>query len=145
MDQRRVPALNGLRRSRAIGWLAVVLLLFQVVLSADHLGADAARAFGPTPLDRAVGLLSLCHGGGTVDVAATTGGDDDPTEPSQTPCILCSVAAVAAHGVVSHAPEIAAPVHVLVIDRLPALPDRPTVRSPLRYGTERGPPPSILV
>lgn len=145
MDQRRVPALNGLRRSRAIGWLAVVLLLFQVVLSADHLGADAARAFGPTPLDRAVGLLSLCHGDGSFETIAATDDESDAPASPQTSCILCSVAAVAAHGVVSHAPEIAAPVHVLVVDRLPALPDRPTVRSPLRYGTERGPPPSIPV
>lgn len=145
MDQRRVPALNGLRRSRAIGWLAVVLLLFQVVLSADHLGADAARAFGPTPLDRAVGLLSLCHGGGTVDVAATTGGDDDPTEPSQTPCILCSVAAVAANGVASHAPEVAPLAPTVLVVRSPVFSERPTVRTPLRYGTLRGPPPSVLV
>lgn len=145
MDRRRAHALDGLRRSRAIGWLAVVLLLFQVVLSTDHLGADAARAFGPTPLDRAVGLLSLCHGDGSLDASLAL--DDDPDHPvgSPTPCILCSVAAVAAHGVVSHAPEIAALAPVLVIHRLPILSDRPVVRTPLRYGTQRGPPAVLLV
>jgi hypothetical protein len=78
-------------------------------------------------------------------VAAATGDDDDPTEPSQTPCILCSVAAVAAHGVASHAPEVAPLAATVLVVRSPVFSERPTVRTPLRYGTLRGPPPSVLV
>lgn len=144
MDLRPTPALNSLRRSRAIGWLAVVLMVFQVVLSTDHLGADAARAFGPTPLDRAVGLLSLCHGDGSIDAIAV--GDDESDRPDRSPssCILCSVAAAAANGVAAQAPEIAALAPVIMVESAPSLPDLPTVRTPLRYGTERGPPTAVL-
>lgn len=145
MDHHRRHALSRLRRSGPIGWLAVVLLLFQVVLSADHLGADAARAFGPTPLDRAVGLLSLCHGDGSFDAAAPSDDEPDRSDRPQTSCILCSVATVAANGVVSHAPEITPVHHPLAADPAPSLPDRPTVRTPLRYGTERGPPVLVIV
>lgn len=145
MDRRRAHLQAGPRRSRVLGWLAVVLLLFQVVLSADHLGASAARAFGPTPLDRAVGLLSLCHGDGTIDAVAPSDDESDRSDRPQTPCILCSVAAVAANGVVSQASEIAPVFDVSAAEPLPRLPDRPTIRTPLRYGTERGPPSSVLV
>ena len=144
MDHDRTHAPNGLLRSRTIGWLAVVLMLFQVVLSADHLGAEAARAFGPTPLERAVGILSMCHGDGTIDRAATDP-DDPASRAPAAPCVLCSVATLAAAGVVSAAPALAPPVLHPLVDLPAVVTEAPPVRSPLRYGTERGPPASILV
>ena len=144
MDHRRAHTLTDLRRSRVFGWLTVVLMLFQVVLSTDHLGADAARALGPTSIDRALGILSLCHGDGTIDaIAGDPDGSDHSGRPA-TPCILCSVAAVAANGVVSHAPEIAPTLHGPLADLVPVVAERPTIRPLLRYGTGRGPP-SVLV
>ena len=142
MRHRRSSLLERLRRSPPIRWAAIVALLFQVVLSTDHLGAAAARAFGPSPIDEALGILSMCHGDGSIDVVDQR----DPTErPLAAPCILCTVAAIAANGVVALPPMVVPP-----LDRVTAEVAIPSgvgvvVRSPLRYGTERGPPPSILV
>jgi hypothetical protein len=127
-----------LRHHRPMGWLAVLVLLFQVVLSADHLGATAARAFAPAIDDVALGILSLCHGDGSVEVLADT---DTPTPHAPaTPCILCSVATLAANGVVSAPPDLAPPPLQPSVDLPIAVTEAAVVRSPLRYGTERGPP-----
>ena len=130
--------LMRLRRHRPTGWAAVVLLLFQVVLSADHLGATAARAFAPTIDAAALGLLALCHGDGSVDPRA---GSEDPGAPAPAPpCVLCSVATLAAAGVVSTPPDLAPPLLSPLADLPIAVAEAPVVRSPLRYGTGRGPP-----
>lgn len=132
-----------LRRHRPTSWLAIFLLLFQVVLTADHLGATAARAFAPAIDDGAFGILSLCHGDGTIEVVADP--DDAPLPPPTPPCVLCTVANLAAVGVVSAPPDLAPPLLRPLIDLPIAVTEAPVVRSPLRYGTERGPPVSILV
>ncbi len=126
-----------------MSWLAVVILLFQVALSADHLGATAARTFAPAIDDVALGILSLCHGDGSVEVLA---GSDTPTPRAPaTPCILCSVATLAAAGIVSAPLDLVPPSLRPLVDLPIAVAEAPVVRSPLRYGTERGPPVVQLV
>lgn len=126
-----------------MGWLAVVLLLFQVVLSADHLGASAARAFGSGNEDAALGVLSLCHGDGSVDFIDDS--DDRTSHPPAPPCVLCSIATLAANGVASEPPVLSPPLLRPLIDLPIAVMEAPVVRLPLRYGTGRGPPRVILV
>lgn len=122
-------------------WAAIVALLFQVVLSTDHLGAAAARAFGPSPIDEALGILSMCHGDGSIDVVDQR----DPAErPLAAPCILCAVAAIAANGVVSAPPVLPPQLDLAAVEVVLPTGDAVVVRTPLRYGTERGPPPSIV-
>lgn len=132
-----------LRRHRPTSWLAILLLLFQVVLSADHFGATAARAFASAMDDGAFGILSLCHGDGTVDVVPDS--DDAPLHSPAPPCVLCSVATLAAVGIVSAAPDLAPPLLHPLVDLPIAVAEAPVVRSPLRYGTGRGPPIAVLV
>lgn len=142
----RASILRRLRRSRVLGWMACALLILQVVLAADHLGASAARAAGIPQAD-AIGLLSLCHGESdtTVEADAVPSGSDDRGS-AVLPCILCTVAHLGATGVAPSAPVVAIVVEggrptEIVVDTASAKP----VRSPLRYGTERGPPsPSVI-
>ena len=141
MHHRRSSLLERLRRSPPMRWAAVVALLFQVVLATDHLGASAARAFGPSPVDEALGILSMCHGDGSIDVVDDGGSTERPLAP---PCILCAVAAIAATGVVSAPPMMVPPGDIVAVELVVPLGDGIVVRTPLRYGTERGPPPSIV-
>jgi len=143
MRRGRSTLLTRLRHHRPTRWLAVFLLLFQVVLSADHLGATAARAFAPANDAGAFGLLALCHGDGTIDVVGDS--DDAPLRAPAPPCVLCSVATLAANGVVSAPPDLAPPLLRPLVDLPIAVTEAPGVRSPLRYGTERGPPVVVLV
>lgn len=143
MSLRATPSAMRLRHHRSIGWVAILLMLFQVVLSADHMGATAARAFADPHEDVALGLLSLCHGDGSL--APLDGSPDQSTHPPAAPCILCTVAAAAANGVTSTPPALDPPqLHPLAETSLPSQTTAP-VRSPLRYGTLRGPPTSIRV
>ncbi len=139
MKTPRGPSSNRLRPSRPTTWLALVLLFFQVVLAADHLGAVTARATSILPIDTAGGLLALCHGDETT---TTDGSGDGSTSP---PCVLCSMAAMAAVGMAATAPVIVAPaelpVAVLAFDPETLA----VVHLPPRWGTVRGPPPSLLV
>ncbi len=141
MRPSRVTTLERLRRSSWAAWLAGVLLLFQVVLVTDHLGASAAAAFGPTAEDRAVGLLSLCHVDGSVIDLADGEKGPEPGLPVQ-PCVLCAVASLSSVAVQAVAPEVSVPApqssEVPLFSAIEALPTRPE----LRYGTERGPPAS---
>lgn len=139
MHRARADALKRLRHSRLLGWVGFVLLLFQIVLATDHLGASAARAFGPSPIEEALGILSFCHGDGTVTPIAGSPGSDTPATPAP-PCILCTVAAIAAVGIASTAPVLAPPVVVRPAERPLPLVEPAPIRSPLRYGTLRGPP-----
>ncbi len=132
-----------LRHHRPIGWVAILLLLFQVVLSADHLGATAARAFVGPFEDAALGLLSLCHGDGSLD--PIDGSSDQATHPPAAPCILCTVAATAANGVTATPPALDLPQLRPLAEISFAPSTSVTVRSPLRYGTVRGPPSPIHV
>jgi len=135
---RRSDLPSRLRHSGLARWLAVVLLLFQVVLATDHLGAAAAAAFGPDPRDEGLGILSMCHADGSVDLADTD--DGVPATAPVPPCVLCTVAALAGVGLTSTPPMAASPAPVVLAEtRLPVVFAVP-VRSPLRYGTERGPP-----
>jgi hypothetical protein len=119
--------------------LAVVLLLFQVVLSADHLGASAAAAFGPNQTDEALGILSLCHADGSTGLADPSDGDVPATAPAQ-PCVLCATVALAGAGLTPAPPVAANPALVVLAENSRPAVATVTVRTPLRYGTERGPP-----
>lgn len=126
---------------RPTTWVALVLVLFQLMLGVDHLVASAAAVSGAE--DRAVGLLALCHGDGEI-VHAPQG--DDPPPPAAQPCILCSAAAVTGAGATPSAPEIA-PVSLVVVDAADPLRAVATRALPLRlrYGVVRGPPSVLLV
>ena len=116
-----------------------MLLLLQVVFTADHLGASAARAAGGVPIEEALGVLSLCHGEG--DAVVPDPGDERTSHADALPCILCTVSHLGAAGATPAAPVVAvvAPPPMLAAPiSEPGLP--PPVPSPLRYGSERGPP-----
>lgn len=136
----RLPAgtLRKLATDRAFAWAAVLLLLLQVVLTTDHLGASAARAFAAAGDDVAVGLLELCHAGG--GIATADPADDAPPAADRDSCVLCTLASLAGSGVVATPPVVTLPVAVATIARPVPPVERVTVRSPLRYGSLRGPP-----
>lgn len=143
MTGRRISSLDMFRRSRLGVLAAVVLLLFQVVLSADHLGAVAARATGMVADDAALGLLSLC--GGHDESPLVSDGTGSPADRA-TDCVLCSLAALAGHGVAATAPVVEAPVPEIVAVVAAVAPDAVSDRRPnLRHGTLRGPPAALLV
>ena len=137
MIGRTPTSLDRIRQSRLGVLAAVVLLLFQVVLSADHLGATAARATGLVADDAALGLLSLCGGHDEGPLAAPTGNTADRAND----CVLCSLAALASHGVAATAPVVEMPTSLVVAVLVPAALDEVADRRPmLRHGTLRGPP-----
>lgn len=117
---------------------AVLLIVLQVVLSTDHLGAVAARATGRVVGDEALGLLSLCVGRDESPLGLHRTGN--PADRSRD-CELCSLAALASHGVAATAPLVVAPeiaaVAPPVVVALETVVDR---RPRLRHGTLRGPP-----
>lgn len=138
MNRPHEKELERLRRSPWAVWLAAVLLLFQVVLAADHLGASAAAAFGTNQSDETPGLLSLCRGDGSVSLA-----EGDGTPPASgtpvPPCVLC--ASISLTGTVLEAaapilPPPPPPIPPRVFASLEAVATPPV----LRYGTGRGPP-----
>lgn len=137
MTGRTAKSLARIRKSRFGVLAAVLLLLFQVVLSTDHLGATAARATGLVADDATLGLLSLCGGHDGSPLAAPTGNDADRTSD----CVVCSLAALASHGIAATAPVVEMPrslvVAVVTAVALDAVIDR---RPRLRHGTLRGPP-----
>lgn len=140
---RRNDLPTRLRHSGFVRWLAIVVLLFQVVLSADHLGASAAAAFGPSLDDEALGILSLCHADGSSAVADLSG-DGAPKPAPVPPCVLCSAAALAGVGLTSAPPVVAAPSPAVSVETSTAPLVAITVHTPLRYGTLRGPPRSLV-
>lgn len=141
MKTPRGPSSNRLRPSRPTTWLALVLLIFQVVLTADHLGAVTARATSRLPIDTAGGLLALCHGDETSTAKAGQSGEDR----SAPPCVLCSAAALAAVGVVATGPVVVAPID-LPVALVACEPETlVVVHRPPRWGTVRGPPASFFV
>ena len=135
-----------LRESRLAGLLATLLLVLQVVLSTDHLGAAAAAAFGPHPGEEAVGLLSLCHGDGSITHVDGAGDGDDrsPAAPLP-PCILCVGATLAAQALAAVAPTLPPPEPPVFV--APTIVVADAVRTPpiLRYGSTRGPPAPFVV
>lgn len=143
MNHRTDGIFETMRRSRPGGFAAIALILFQVVLSTDHLGAVAARASGMAASDAALGLLALCGGRETSPLDAT-GPQGFPADRAND-CVLCSLAAIASNGVAPTAPVVddlplaaratppAAVVAEAILDRRPAL----------RHGTLRGPPPAV--
>ena len=144
MAERHRTMMGHLRASRLAGFLATLVLVLQVVLSTDHLGAAAASAFGPHLGDEAVGLLSLCHGDGTIAFVDESSSDGEHPAPLP-PCILCVGATLAAQAMAATAPLlplpdapvfVEAPVFVVAVVATPPL---------LRYGSTRGPPASFAV
>ena len=115
--------------------LAVWAMLLQVVFSAEHLSAQAARAL-PGVNAEISGFLSLCHGS-----------SEGPSTPAQegrragAVCVLCASAAV--HAALTP-PPVVPPGRVLVSRtvewRLPSQ----WLSARVDYaGTARGPPPSF--
>lgn len=141
MRSTRRTTLERLRRSSWAGWFAGLLLVFQVVLAADHLGASAAVAFGPTVDDAALGLLALCHGDGSVGVVAA---NDDETAPGSNapvqPCVLCASMALAGVAVPATPPVIDVPPPRIFVVPIVTVAASIVPRPFLRYGTQRGPP-----
>lgn len=133
--------LERLRRSPRTALVAVLLLLIQVVLLTDHLGASAARAFAGTDDRAALGLLALCHGDGslaTLDVASDPSGPAPGADVST--CVLCAGMAIAGASVFAVPPAL--PILDLPFDLAPAAPEDEAApgRPLLRYGIGRGPP-----
>ena len=141
MRPTRETTLERLRRSSWAAWLAGVLLLFQVALVADHLGASAAAAFGPVVEGEALGLLSLCHGDGSVSLVEDDDGTRVPTSGSPVqPCVLCASMAVAGVSIQVAAPTVdVPPPQIFVVPTFTLVEAKPG-RPFLRYGTQRGPP-----
>jgi hypothetical protein len=133
-----------LRESRLAGFLAMLLLVLQVVFSADHLGAAAASAFGPRLDGEAVGLLSLCHGDGSI--LYTDADADREDHAPLPPCILCVTATLAAN-VLSVAPPVVLPLPepVVFVDLTVVVADEILSPPTLRYGSTRGPPLPFVV
>ena len=132
-----------LRESRLAGFFAMLLVVLQVAFSADHLGAAAASAFGPRLDGEAVGLLSLCHGDGSI---LYTDADADGSTPAEAPpCILCVTATLAAHAVVVSAPVLPPPEPAVFVDLAVVVAHE--IRAPpiLRDGSARGPPLPFVV
>jgi hypothetical protein len=132
-----------LRDDRLLCWFAVLVMVFQVVLATDHLGALAGRALADGTDDAGLGILTLCHGDGPIEAAAPSPDDDRPAGPANDRCVLCASPAVAGTAVAPGAPVLPPPalpslerVAIAVVEKIP-------VRSPLRYGTGRGPPVSV--
>jgi hypothetical protein len=133
--------LRHLRESRLVGFFATMLVVLQVVFAADHLGATAASAFGPRDEAPAVGLLSLCHGDGSIVFTDGFAPSDAPTShPPIPPCVLCVTATLAAHALDVAAPVLPPPEPVVFARLTVVVAD--AVRAPLvrRTGSARGPP-----
>ena len=141
MAARHRTTMAHLRESRLAGFFAMLLVVLQVAFSADHLGAAAASAFGPRLDGEAVGLLSLCHGDGSILYT-----DADGSAPAEAPpCILCVTATLAAHAVAVGAPVLPPPEPAVFVELTVVVADE--VRTPpiLRYGSARGPPLPFVV
>lgn len=146
MRPTRGRTLERLRRSSWAAWFAGVLLLFQVALVADHLGASAAAAFGPAIEGEALGFLSLCHGDGSENLVDDRDDSGQPPPGSPVPpCVLCASMAVAGVSIHATAPAVDGPPPRIVADP-PSTSNEAIPRHLfLRYGTQRGPPISPVV
>ncbi|MDV7145217.1 hypothetical protein R3X27_21245 [Tropicimonas sp. TH_r6] len=78
--------------------LALVAMLFQILLTTDHLGASAVRAFGAEPEIAGFGLMEICAGDGVLVIEL--GGGAEKTGDA---CPVCISAAVADFGEVAAA------------------------------------------
>lgn len=128
--------MRRLRASRIVALLSALLLLVQVVATAEHLSSAAfAAGLGPSGAGQG-GFLDFCRSPRPGDVA----GADTSLPASPDVCPACAIAAAAAGGVVSLTPALVAPVsHPL--DRPPlAVADLADPRPCLPYGATRGPP-----
>lgn len=92
--RRRRPAW-ALRRLPGTRGLALVAMLLQVLLAADHLGATAGA--GRAAPGARLGLLEICTGEGIVTLSPDGRPVDDPAGPpghSPPPCPVCASASV---------------------------------------------------
>ncbi|NDR55212.1 hypothetical protein [Aliiruegeria sabulilitoris] len=111
--------------------LALVTMVFQVVVTADHLGASAARALGTAPPGTGLGIMEICSGDGVALI--NLGGDGQD-------CPVCVSAAVADFGDSTNAtaPDFAI-VPLALSLHIPARDDVPA-RRPGRAISIRAPP-----
>jgi hypothetical protein len=140
----RPKSLRHLRDARWLRLLAVVVMVFQVALATDHLGATAARAAVAADETAGSGILAMCHPVDAGELSAADFDDDDrPIDPGADRCPLCTSPAVAG-SLLAPAPPAAPLLDAPVGDRivLPPVVALP-VAAPLRYGVVRGPPTSI--
>ncbi|SDK06529.1 hypothetical protein [Aliiruegeria lutimaris] len=111
--------------------LALVTMVFQVLLTADHLGASAARSLGVAPPGTGLGIMEICSGDGVALVDLGGDGQD---------CPVCASAAVADFGDSSNAtaPDFAIVALALTM-QIPRRDDMPARRS-MRAASIRAPP-----
>ncbi len=133
MTEERAPSSRAFRNARPTLWLAVFAMLFQVLLTADHLGATAASAISADVA--AAGILSLCHG--------EAGDRSSPIDTVDDLCVLCASAAVTGSGPAPQGPVVVGPAvaaEARVSETVVAfLVSRPASR----FGVVRGPPLSL--
>lgn len=130
MTEQRASSSRAFRNARPTLWLAVFAVLFQVLLTADHLGATAA---GSVSADvAAAGILELCHG--------ETGDGSSPIDKIDDACVLCASAAVTGAGATPTAPALVGPA-VVAEAPAPEIVVAFLVSRPIhRFGVVRGPP-----
>lgn len=75
--------------------LAVALaLVLQLVMTAEHLGAEAGRLADPSATTR-TGFLQICTGEGIVTMPVPAAGTGAPGSASHSGCVICANACVA--------------------------------------------------
>lgn len=130
MTAHRASSSRAFRNARPTLWLAVFAMLFQVLLTADHLGATAAAAISADVA--ATGILELCHG--------EAGDRSSPIDAVDDPCVLCASAAVTGSGPVPQGPVVVGPA-VVAEAPAPEVVVAFLVSRPIhRFGVVRGPP-----
>jgi hypothetical protein len=96
----RITIFSVMRRSGGPALLAVWAMLLQVVFSAEHLSAQAARAL-PGVNAEIAGFLSLCHG--------SSEGPSTPAEQGRAGSVACMLCASAALPAALAPPPVVAP------------------------------------
>ena len=125
--------MHRLRHSRLAAVVAVLLLVLQVVATADHLGSLAFAAGSGQA--GAGGFLDLCRS------PRPAGAPSDATQPdAPAVCPACAIAASAAGGIVSLTPLLLTPVSFAVVAPAPIGVDLADPKPFTRYGATRGPP-----
>lgn len=125
--------MQRLRRSRLTAFVSALLILLQVVATADHLSASAYAAGSGQA--GAGGFLDLCRS------PRPAGAPVDANQP-ETPavCPACAIAASAAGGCVALTSPLVTPVSFAVVAPLAVVDDLADPRPFTRYGATRGPP-----
>lgn len=131
---RHLPLTAELRRARYAGWLAVCLILIQVLAAAEHLSAKAAAAVSS---ENPLGFLSICSARGALPTPVPA--DGAPSAAVAGACALCAMDATAGQAILAEASPQPAPPCVLS-DRVVVIDAQANPTPARRYGAVRGPP-----